>query len=225
MRNKSLAAKIPLWTYIWLNSNGRGHGAGFYRWQLFIAAAHGARGIMQWSLSPCANIHACGPKDRWAPYPCLLDKHGNQFKPVADMARVEHEKLLALGPVLLEMSSVRVLRITEQHGEKPIMVVEGMPLRSISTGAWLLGHFRRSNSGGGGGGDCVMVVNDDPSNTAFPSIDLGVGAREVSQETGALEPAPVANEAPDVAGFHLFFAEGSARLFCWSNSSAVSATA
>eukprot|EP01052_Picozoa_sp_SAG31_P038315 SAG31_NODE_5095_length_2747_cov_1.575151_2_plen_103_part_00 len=102
------------------------------------------------------------------------------------------------------------------------MVVEGMPLRSISTGAWLLGHFRRSNSGGG---DCVMVVNDDPSNTAFPSIDLGVGAREVSQETGALEAAPVANEAPDVAGFHLFFAEGSARLFCWSTSSAVSAAA
>jgi hypothetical protein len=217
MRNKSLAAKIPLWTYIWLNSNGRGHGAGFYRWQLFIAAAHGARGIMQWSLSPCGNIHACGPKDRWAPYPCLLDKHGNQFKPVADMARVEHEKILALGPLLLEMSSVQVLRITEQHGEKPITVVEGMPLRSISTGAWLLGHFRRST---GGGSDCVMVVNDDPSNTAFPSIDLGAGAREVSQETGALEAAPVANEAPDVAGFHLFFAEGSARLFCWSNSSA-----
>ena len=96
-------------------------------------------------------------------------------------------------------------------------MVEGMPLRSISTGAWLLGHFRRST---GGGSDCVMVVNDDPSNTAFPSIDLGAGAREVSQETGALEAAPVANEAPDVAGFHLFFAEGSARLFCWSNSSA-----
>jgi hypothetical protein len=114
------------------------------------------------------------------------------------------------------MSSVQVLRITEQHGEKPIAVVEGMPLRSISTGAWLLGHFRRS----GGGGDCVMVVNDDPSTSAFPSIDLGAGAHEVSQATGALEAAPVANEAPDVAGFHLFFAEGSARLICWSNSSA-----
>ena len=109
MRNKSLAAKIPLWTYIWLNSNGRGHGAGFYRWQLFIAAAHGVRAIMQWSLSPCGNIHACGPRDRWAPYPCLLDKHGNQFKPVADMARVEHQKLLALGPLLLEMTSVQVV--------------------------------------------------------------------------------------------------------------------
>ena len=118
------------------------------------------------------------------------------------------------------MSSVQVLRITEQHGEKPIAVVEGMPLRSISTGAWLLGHFRRSGGGGGGGGDCVMVVNDDPSTTAFPSIDLGAGAHEVSQETGALEAAPVANEAPDVAGFHLFFAEGSARLFCYSNSTA-----
>ena len=98
----------------------------------------------------------------------------------------------------------------------PIVPVAGMPLRSISTGAWLLGHFRRDS----GGGECVMVVNDDPSSTAFPSIDLGAGAREVSQETGALEGAPVANEAPDVAGFHLFFTEGSARLFCYSNSTA-----
>ena len=216
MRNKSQAAKIPLWTYIWLNSNGRGHGAGFYRWQLFIAAAHGARGIMQWSLSPCANTHACGPKDRWAPYPCLLDKHGNAFPPVADMARVEHFKLLNLSKVLFEMSSVQVLRTVPHAGEKPITVVAGMPLRSISAGSWLLGHFRHNS----GGGDCVMVVNDDPSGTAFPSIDLGAGAREVSQETGALEVASVANDAPDVAGFHLFFTEGSARLFCYSNSAA-----
>ena len=108
MRNKSLAAKIPLWTYIWLESNGRGHGAGFYRWQLFIAAAHGVRGIMQWSVSPCGK-DPCGPRARFAPYPCLLDKHGNQFKPVADMARVEHQKLLALGPLLLEMTSVQVV--------------------------------------------------------------------------------------------------------------------
>ena len=55
---------------------------------------------MQWSVSPCGNIHACGPKDRWAPYPCLLDKHGAPFKPVYNMARTEHNKLVALGPLL-----------------------------------------------------------------------------------------------------------------------------
>ena len=52
------------------------------------------------------------------------------------------------------------LRIVPQR--VPIVPVAGMPLRSISPGAWLLGHFRRN----GGGGDCVMVVNDDPSSTA-----------------------------------------------------------
>ena len=139
------------------------------------------------------------------------------------------------------------LRIVPQR--VPIVPVAGMPLRSISPGAWLLGHFRRN----GGGGDCVMVVNDDPSSTAFPSLDLSAGAhlvsyqdchivllltfpivpglphvvahtagaREVSQETGELGAVAVPNDAPDVAGFHLFFAEGSARLFCWSNSTAL----
>ena len=26
---------------------------------------------------------------------------------------------------------------------------------------------------------------------------------------------PVPNDAPDVAGFHLWFEEGGARMFCW----------
>ena len=55
---------------------------------------------------------------------------------------------------------------------------------------------------------------------AFPAIDLGapaggsVAVREVDQESGEL--VPVSTEAPDVAGFHLFFFEGDGRLFCWN---------
>lgn len=52
MRNKSKAAGIPVWNYIWLAANGRGHGVGFYRWQLWVSVAYGSRGVMQWSLSP-----------------------------------------------------------------------------------------------------------------------------------------------------------------------------
>jgi hypothetical protein len=214
MRNKSLHAGIPLWNYIWLEANGRGHGAGFYRWQLFVSAAYGSRGIMQWSLSPCGNIHACGPKDRWAPFPCLLDKHGQLFKPVASMARAEHRRLLAMGPLLIQMDSLQVQRHKPSRAA-PIIRVAGMPLRSITGGAWLLGHFRSPRQG-----ECVMVVNDDPINTAFPSIDLGAAAavREVDQESGAL--VAVEDEAPDVAGFQLFWDEGGGRLFCWGNSTA-----
>ena len=64
-----------------------------------------------------------------------------------------------------------------------------------------------------------MIVNDDPVNTAFPTINLGARAatvREVDQESGAL--VAVADEAPDVAGFQLFWDEGGGRLFCWGNS-------
>jgi hypothetical protein len=91
MRNKSQHAGLPLWTYVWLSANGHGKGAGFYRWQMFVASAYGATGIMQWSLSPCADIHACGPKSRWAPFPCLLDKRGGAFKPVFKMVQVSHK--------------------------------------------------------------------------------------------------------------------------------------
>ena len=98
-REKALAAGIPMWNYIWLSSNGRGHGAGFYRWQVWTSVAYGSKGLMQWSISPCGNVHACGPKDRWAPYPCMLDKHGLPFKPVYSMAQIVHKRLVALGSV------------------------------------------------------------------------------------------------------------------------------
>jgi len=214
MRNKSLHAGIPMWNYIWLESNGFGHGPGFYRWQLFVSAAYGSRGIMQWSVSPCGNIHACGPKDRWAPYPCLLDKHGQLFKPVANMARREHHRILALGPLLLQMDSLQVQRYKHNSSTPIIKPPAGMPLQSITGGAWLLGHFRSPQHG-----ECVMVVNDDPVNTAFPTVNLGLAAavREADQESGAL--VAVADEAPDVAGFQLFWDEGGGRLFCWRGNS------
>lgn len=41
-----------------------------------------------------------------------------------------------------------------------------------------------------------------------------MAVREVDQESGEL--VPVSTEAPDVAGFHLFFFEGDGRLFCWN---------
>ena len=219
-RNKSLAAGIPMWNYIWLSSNGHGHGAGFYRWQVWASVAYGTKGIMQWSVSPCGNIHACGPKDRWAPYPCLLDKHGAPFKPVYNMARAEHNKLVALGPLLLSLTSQSVVRLAPARAT-PVVRLEGMPLKSISTGSWVIGHLNRTAAhqhGGSAFNDCVVVANDDPINTGFPAIDLGPStgglvAKEVDQETGEL--VPVTNDAPDVAGFHLWFQEGGARIFCW----------
>ena len=192
-RNKSLAHGIPMWNYVWLSSNGRGHGAGFYRWQLWASVAYGTKGLMQWSISPCGNIHACGPRDRWAPYPCLLDKHGAPFKPVYNMAKAEHDKLVVLGPLLLSLTSQSVLRLAPSR-TTPIVELQGMPLKSISSGAWVIGHLNRTagltQGAGAGFNDCVAVVNDDPINTGFPSIDLGpqgaLVAREVDQATGEL---------------------------------------
>ena len=190
-----------MWNYVWLSSNGRGHGAGFYRWQLWTSVAYGSKGLMQWSLSPCGNIHACGPKDRWAPYPCLLDKFGAPFKPVYNMARIEHKKLVALGPLLLSLKSQSVLRLAPSKAT-PIVELVGLPLTSISTGPWVIGHLNRTGAAAASAyTDCVVVTNDDPINTQFPSIGLGASAttvvKEVDQETGEL--VAVANDAPDVA--------------------------
>ena len=71
------------------------------------------------------------------------------------------------------------------------------------------------------GNECVLIVNDDPINTVFPSVNLGVGGgvtvQEVDQTTGGL--VDVDDDAPDVAGFQLYFLEGEGRMFCWSYNS------
>lgn len=220
MRNKSLAAGIPLWTYVWLNANGAGRGVGYYRWSLWTAAAYGATGIMQWSVAPCGDIHNCGPKARWAPYPCMLDKFGRPFGPVYNMARDEHRKLGALGPRLLMSTSIGVRRLMPPytHGLVPLT---GLPLVSISSGRFLLGHLMAPAPTPHP--DCVLIVHDDPVETRFPTLDLGINGTavvlEVDQTTGEL--VPLVDDAPDVAGFQLFFLEGAGRLLCWPAPSAI----
>jgi hypothetical protein len=76
------------------------------------------------------------------------------------------------------MDSVHVQRYKHNRSTPIIKPPAGMPLQSITGGAWLLGHFRSPQHG-----ECVMVVNDDPVNTAFPTVNLGLAAavREVDQ--------------------------------------------
>ena len=81
---------------------------------------------MQWSISPCADTHNCGPKARWAPYPCFLDKHGNPFKPVYNYAKVEHAKFAVIGPLLLQLKSSNVLRIVPSRANPPVIRLDGM---------------------------------------------------------------------------------------------------
>lgn len=119
----------------------------------------------------CANTHACGPKDRWAPFPCLLDKHGEAFRPVFDMARQEHAKVLALGPMLLSLHSQQVLRLKPSRAMPVVRLGNGLPLKSLSNGNWLIGHFRLAHQphlaavaatpqAAGRLSDCVLIVND-----------------------------------------------------------------
>jgi hypothetical protein len=193
---------------------------------LIAVGMHSVAGAC-WGVFTCVRHHLTGihlnpVKSLKAPYPCLLDKFGAPFKPVYNMARIEHNKLVVLGPLLLSLKSQSVIRLAPSR-TTPIVLLVGMPLKSISTGPWVVGHLNRTATDPADGGaastfnDCVVVTNDDPINTQFPSIDLGatptVAVKEVDQDTGEL--VPVTNDAPDVAGFHLWFEEGGARVFCW----------
>ena len=84
----------------------------------------------------------------------------------------------------------------------------------------MLGHFipEAGTAAAAQYTDCVMVVNDDPVRTRFALLDFGgvngtAAVREVDESTGEL--IVLVNDAPDVAGFSLFFMEGASRLFCW----------
>lgn len=181
---------------IWLNSNGIGNSRGFYRWELFVAATYGCKAMMQWSISPCGDVRNCGPKARWAPFPCLLDMHGNPFNPVFNMAQAEHAKIAVLGPILLGMESKTVVRTVPSRN--PTAFPAGTPLRSIGPGGWVVGLFvpkpgfvRDGGSDDGvpdGYGDCIMITNDNPTRSFFAAVDLVAGGMEVPPHAPASFP-------------------------------------
>jgi hypothetical protein len=76
-------------------------------------------------------------------------------------------------------------------------------------GKFIIGAFRHPD-----GRRAVMIVNDNYSYTAWPTVEFDADpkkVRELSKATG--KAAPAVDDSPELKGFQLSFGPGDGRLF------------
>jgi hypothetical protein len=191
--------RIPLWVFVQLAGNRQLEmvpQTAQVRLQVYSALAHGALGIMYWTLCPS---HA-GPGYA----PALLDDRGEPTDRYDAIARLNSE-VHALGPTLMGLDPVAVgytalggqigieddLFMSPKHSNDLVMG------EARSDSACMVAHFKNRKDGA----DYLLVVNRDLSHPRSFSVRLRAQADSVllvRRTDGALVPMGAALAAIEV---------------------------
>lgn len=196
MRRHALKAGIPWWNYF----NSMPFGPHYdpteaqLRWQIFSSVAYGARGV----------LYFCYWSPRGGEFPkggAILTAEGRRTRHY-DQAKRINAKLKAWGPRLMQLTSESAGLVT------PASLV-GVPLRSLSEGAFVYGVLRGQDQR-----RAVVLVNHDTAYTTWPTVTFDVATeavRELDPVSG--DEVAVVDDSPDMPGLQLSFDAGDARLF------------
>lgn len=207
-RAASLKASIPFWVFF--NSmpfNGRADVTpAQLRWQVFVALAHGARGLLYftyWTPTGAPFAWSGGIIARRAAWPSGAVEYapGPHFVHAADI----NAKLRQFGDALLNATSTAVFVVS--GGPTPVPLPGSADVTSISNSGQggvfsaVVGAFALPSGARG-----VLLVNGDVSAPALFTLGLAGGGPVL--EGGV----PVYDDAPDLAGLQLSVQAGDARL-------------
>ena len=207
MRTYALKRGIPFWNYF--NTMPFGPHTdpteAQIRWQIFTSLAYDAKGICYFTyLTPLTPEFPKGG--------ALITRDGRRTRHYQQAQRI-NRRVLKLGPVLMQLRSTKVLRVTGEGTAANVLA--GSPIRSLQRGEvdpphnYLLGLFRHQD-----GRRAVMLNNYHFAYTAWPTVvfDAPLGkVREISQKTG--KEVPVADDSPDLDGLQISLDSGEGRLF------------
>lgn len=210
-RRHSLAAGIPFWNYFYsMPFNDRlDPTEAQIRWQIFTAAAYGARGVLYFCYwTPGLGAAGAGEFPKGG---ALLTAEGRKTRHYEEARRINAE-LKNLGPTLMLLTSTGVYRVTTETNAPALA---GSPLRQLArVGGDPIGHFIVGAFAHADGRRAVLIVNHDYRYTAWPTVRFDAAAEdvwEVSKTTG--RAAPVEDDSPELKGLQLSFGAGDARLF------------
>ena len=201
MRKYALAQGIPFWNFF----NTMPFGNHFdpteaqLRWQVFASLAHGAKGVMYF----CYYTPLSGEFPKGGAIIGRDDRPTRHY----EQAKRINTAIRQLGPVLMQLTSTSVRRL--RRGEDRQDLLQGTPLRHLDDGDFILGCFQHKD-----GRKAVMVVNDDPGFTAWPTAVFAVPNErvlEVSPKTG--DASPVIDDSPNMDGLQISLDAGEGRLF------------
>jgi hypothetical protein len=213
MGTESRRAGIPFWNYFYsMPFNDRlDPTEAQIRWQIFASIAYGAKGVLYFCYwTPGKGAAGAGEFPKGG---AIMTAEGLKTRHYDEPRRINAE-LKNLGPTLMKLTSVRVMRIRNDAETKTALA--GSPLRSLTRvpgdppGEFVIGSFTHAD-----GRRAVLILNHDYSFTAWPTVefasDKAGAAVEVSKRTG--EIAPVVDDSPELKGLQLSFGPGDARLF------------
>ncbi|MEI6501278.1 MAG: hypothetical protein WCP21_09670 [Armatimonadota bacterium] len=203
MRKYSLQENIPFWNFF----NCMPYGPHYdpteadLRWQIYTSVAYGARGVLYFCyFTPVSPEFPKGG--------AIIRTDGRRTRHYYEAQRI-NAGLKHLGPVLMQLKSVSVNRVSTKTDPAPALA--GTPLKSLSGQGtdYLLGVFQHQD-----GRRAVLLNNYDRAYAAWPTVEFDVDpaqVMEVSPETGKIEP--VLDDSPEMPGLQLSLDAGAGRLF------------
>lgn len=213
MRTHSLRAAIPFWNFFYsMPFNDRlDPTEAQIRWQIFASLAYGAKGVLYFCYwTPGKGAAGAGEFPKGG---AIITAEGLKTRHYDEARRINAE-LKNLGPTLMNLTSVRVLRIKTDMDTAPALA--GLPLRNVTRvagdppGEFIIGFFSHTD-----GRRAVLILNHDYSFTTWPTLEFATtslgSVQEVSKTTGQI--APVIDDSPELKGLQLSFGPGDARLF------------
>ena len=213
MRTHSLKAGIPFWNFFYsMPFNDRlDPTEAQIRWQIFASIAYGAKGVLYFCYwTPGKGAGGAGEFPKGG---AIITAEGLKTRHY-DQARRINAELKNLGPTLMNLTSLRVLRLKTDTDVRKVLT--GLPLRNLTrvagdpAGEFIIGVFSHKD-----GRPALLILNHDYTFTAWPTVEFTVSdpgsVMEVSKTTGQI--APVVDDSPELKGLQLSFGAGDARLF------------
>jgi hypothetical protein len=212
MRAHSLRAGIPFWNFFYtMPFNDRlDPTEAQIRWQIFASIAYGAKGVLYFCYwTPGKGAAGAGEFPKGG---AIITAEGLKTRHYDEARRINAE-LKNLGPTLMKLTSIRVMRIKNDTDTKTALA--NLPLRNITrvdgdpAAEFVIGLFTHTD-----GRRAVLIVNHDYSFTAWPTLEFAsptADVLEVSKSTGDI--LPVVDDSPELKGLQVSFGPGDARLF------------
>jgi hypothetical protein len=210
-RRNSLAASIPFWNYFYsMPFNDRlDPTEAQLRWQIFTSVAYGAKGVLYFCYwTPGKGAAGAGEFPKGG---AIITAEGLKTRHYDEARRINAE-LKNLGPTLMELTSTGVYLVNTETNQTELA---GSPIRKLArvagdpVGEFIIGAFHRAD-----GRRAVLIVNDNHSYTAWPTVEFDADPKEVCEVSKATGKAvPAVDDSPELKGFQLSLGAGDARLF------------
>jgi hypothetical protein len=202
MRKYALEQGVPHWNFFNTMPFGPHHdpAESQLRWQIYTSLAYGSKGILYF----CYWTPGGGEFPKGG---AIITAEGRRTRHY-DQARRINAAVKNLGPTLMRLTSIDVIRI--KPTDDPAGALTGSPIKSITQGGdYLIGVFKHED-----GRRAVLLNNYDYNYTSWPTVEFDLPADKVAEvDKSDGKEKPVVDDSPDMPGLQVSLDSGEGRLF------------